>query len=581
MIDDDSEVTDIIRTENTEHWSSFEEKEPSEISKLIYILKLQLANNTSQPILPHSSSPIQEAIEPNYISTADLISSSTSEEETLDTSDARQWAPQYSQMQGALHRLNATQNPMKFAAWGKNLDAFLPSGNVYVYSSPYNEVYPFPISTGINVNVQPQSNRTPTLLNEKEYEASLNALEKMYPENDIRWYQIMKGNAAAKMVSGKYRESEILFRKLVVTSSNIFGPDSVETIDAMCNIAGMIYNQGRYAQAGQFHEQTHQKAARILPSDHPTFLKSYSAKATIAGSLGGNLVAGEDIQRHIVQITLCKMGPKDQLTRQSLQFLAMCLMNAKKFTLCEELLHTVVEIGQAVLDQEQTDLIKAYYARTLQMLCRVLWEQGKYEECERVCQMARAKARSMLHPYHENVLALDYRLASAWRKQGKIRESEYILRDVLERQIASLGESDQDTLRTTRELAQLLAETNRYQESTVFHQKYFRLRVETYGADNKHSFEALDALLKNYEAEGRQADTDTLVTNYLEQLRELRGEDDQQLAQFRKQVADMSQLLQQKAQGEAEGQNIHHDSEGMDGKSLLEDFLEEGAWTGD
>jgi len=573
---DDSEITEIDRSNISVEGSTHGENEPSEISKLIYILKLQLANESSRPGLPLLASPIHEAPDLNYVSATDLVGDNTSENTTLNTTNSCQWVSQYSQEHnGVINRQKPSQNPLKFASWGRNLDAFVPSGTVYVYSSPYNEVYPFPSS--VELPSMAPANRTPTLVNEEAYKAALNTLETMYPENDIRWYQIMKENAAAMMGVGKYKEAEILFHKVVASSSRIFGPDSTETIDAMCNVAGAMFNQGKYAQAGQYHEQTHEKAARALPSDDPIFLKSFSTKARIAGSLGESPSAEEYIQRQVVQISICKMGPKNKFARQSLQFLAMCLMTSGNLTMCEELLYTIVEIGRSILDQ-QTDLVKAYYARSLQMLCRTIWEQGKYDECERVTQMARAKARSLLHPYHENVMALDFRLGAAWRMQGKLRESEDLLRDVLDRQVTATGEADQDTLRTILELTELLTQSKRYEEASVFRQRYFKGRVDTYGADNKFSLEAFEALLDSYEAEGRRADTDELVLKYLKQLEELKGEDNPQLARFRQLVTEMSERLEQMGYTRSKGVN---GGEGAAGESILEDFLEDGAWKDD
>jgi len=570
IVDESSDITEIDRSHIYVESSRHEENEPSEISKLIYILKLQLANEGPQPITQPLESQLQETYDLNYVSVRDLVGSGTSEDVTMDTGDPSRWVSHYSQ-HGVMNRQSSAPNPLKIAAWGSNLDAFLPSGVVYIYSSPYNEVYPFPSS--VEVLSGSPNTRIPTMVNEEAYKASLNTLETMYPENDIRWYHIMRGNAAAMMRTGKYKEAEILFRKMIVSSSNIFGPNSTETVDTMCNVAGAMYNQGGYAQASQYHNQTHEKAARIFPSDHPIFLKSFSTKARIAGSLGEDQNAEEEIQRQVVQISLCKFGPKDNFARQCLQFLAMCLMNAKKYKLCEELLYIVIEIGQSILDQ-QTDMVKAFYARTLQMLCRTLWEQGKYDECERMSQMARAKARSLLHMYHENVMALDYRLATAWRKQGRLRESEELLRDVLDRQLHSIGEGDQDTLYTTFELAELLGETKRYEEASVFRQKFFRGRIKTFGAVNRFSFEGFEKLLKTYEAEGRRADTDDLAMKYLEQLKELKGDDDPQLARFRKLVTEMSKRLELKAEARPEGLI-------NDGNSILEDFLEEEAWKDD
>ncbi|KAG9240157.1 hypothetical protein BJ878DRAFT_527896 [Calycina marina] len=126
-----------------------------------------------------------------------------------------------------------------------------------------------------------------------------------------------------------------------------------------------------------------------------------------------------------------------------------------------------------------------------------------------------------------------------------LRESESLLRDAVQRQARILGEHDYDTLTTILELAELLHTSARYDEASEYYQKHFSDYIEVYGIDHKSTIESLDALLKNYEAEGRRPGADDLVLEYLEKLRQLKGEDELNLLRVQKMVADVAGRLQE------------------------------------
>ena len=103
-------------------------------------------------------------------------------------------------------------------------------------------------------------------------------------------------------------------------------------------------------------------------------------------------------------------------------------------------------------------------------------------------------------------------------------------------------------------------------------------RINTYKTNNKFFFESLEALLKYYKTEEKRADIDNLIIKYLEQLKELKGENNQQLAYAKKLVAQMFIRVEQKIH---ERDSAYPDDHAADGSSILDEYLKDKAWKED
>jgi hypothetical protein len=85
--------------------------------------------------------------------------------------------------------------------------------------------------------------------------------------------QVMEEQALALQGRGEYAAAEELFRECLTERQKVLGPENIDSLAAMNNLANLLHDRGKDTEAETLHRQA-RMLARTLGADHPHTLAS-------------------------------------------------------------------------------------------------------------------------------------------------------------------------------------------------------------------------------------------------------------------------------------------------------------------
>jgi len=485
-----------------------------DLSVLLESLEIGAPNQLLDLVLPTSNSPISQIL-PGTLSGNELASISFGSGHRGQS----QWPSNPVTYQPAEVLM---RSPLRCKSLGEYLDVFYPTGNLYVYSSPFNEVYPFP--TSVRESDETDGTTAVTQPSNIDLEnSSLGTLLSMYPEGDPRWISMMRNHASASKALGKYQENEISLRKLLSYFEKTIGTDSPQALETSCGITEALFYQSKFELADEHHRHLLPRVLKLLPHTNSAFIRGLELKTGLPSTVPFP-EERERTRRQIVQIRLGMHGPKHSQSLRSLRMLAQSMVNGGRLTQGEKLLYSVVQIIRTNPDFRNDE--QECYCRALYTLSDSLYRQKRYEDSENVCQIAVQQSEASLGYNHRNTLDICYILASTWHKLEKLRESESLIRDVITRQTEVLGETNNETTISILKLGEVLTSMHRHAEATTYLERAFRAEVTNCGPERECAFDAFVNLSNNYDIQDRKSGTIQLAETLIGRITEKLGKDD-------------------------------------------------------
>jgi eukaryotic-like serine/threonine-protein kinase len=154
-------------------------------------------------------------------------------------------------------------------------------------------------------------------------------------------------------------------------------------------------------------------------------------------------------------------------------------------------------------------------ARSLALLGRLKWLQGRYADAEALFTRALEIQRRILGEQHPDTLTSLDNLASAVAYQGKWEQSQALLTKTLDGQRRVLGEENSRTLATMNNLAATCFRLGKFAEAEALHKKALDIRVRILGEEHPSTLVTVNNLGEVYLAEGRYAEAETLFQKAL------------------------------------------------------------------
>jgi eukaryotic-like serine/threonine-protein kinase len=260
---------------------------------------------------------------------------------------------------------------------------------------------------------------------------------------------------------GKLAEAEPLLRQNLDVSRRVLGPEHVQTLNALNNLASLLQEQGKLAEAEPLWRQNLEIRLRVAGPDHPD---TQAALNNLAGLLHaeGRLAEAEPLYRQSLEGLRRLLGPEHPDTLATVNNLAMLLQAQGKWDEAEPLLRQALDTNRRVGGPEHPDTLVA-----VNNLAALLRDRGKLDEAEPLFRQNLEATLRVQGPEHPDTLIAINNLARLLEARGKLAEAEPLCRRNLDARRRVLGPNHPQTLSAQTSLALLLDDRGNHSEALV------------------------------------------------------------------------------------------------------------------
>ena len=163
--------------------------------------------------------------------------------------------------------------------------------------------------------------------------------------------------------------------------------------------------------------------------------------------------------------------------------------------------------------------------RVLQKIGRFLREDGKLKDSERLLRYAYENAVILFGNEHSKTLASMSNLASTYRDQGKLQDASDLEERVLAAWKRTLGEEHPNTLTTMNNLASTYRDQGKLQDASDLQKRVLVARKRTLGEEHPDTLRTMNNLASTYRDQGKLQDASDLEERVLAAWKRTLGEE--------------------------------------------------------
>ncbi|MCC6659407.1 MAG: serine/threonine protein kinase [Phycisphaerales bacterium] len=239
---------------------------------------------------------------------------------------------------------------------------------------------------------------------------------------------------------GLYDAAEPHLRSSLELRRRQLGPESPETLTSQADLAMLLDDRGRPAEAITMLRQTLEAQERTLGPDAMDTLRTAASLAWVLREHGGFEESGP-LMRRTYEGLRRALGPLDPRTLKALTNHALAMIDSGEAPKAEALLTPALVDAQKVLGERHPDFL---YMQNIQAYG--LLRQKRYAEAAALYRTVVDMAVDVMGPNHPYTLYWRNSLAWTLVKDGKAAEAEGLFRSVWEERAKTLGEAHHDTL---------------------------------------------------------------------------------------------------------------------------------------
>ncbi|KAF2181607.1 kinesin light chain 1 [Zopfia rhizophila CBS 207.26] len=194
---------------------------------------------------------------------------------------------------------------------------------------------------------------------------------------------------------GHYKAAVWALQQLLERQEKVLGKEHPDTLTSMNNVALVLRDQGKYAEAEKMHREELALSEKAVGKEHPDTLTSMSNVAR-ALSGQGKYAEAEKMHRETLALREKVLGTEHPRTLTSMNNVALALSDQGKYAEAEKMHREELALSEKAVGKEHPD--------TLTSMSNVAWAlsgQGKYAEAEKMhreTQALREKAVGKEHP---------------------------------------------------------------------------------------------------------------------------------------------------------------------------------------
>jgi serine/threonine protein kinase len=248
---------------------------------------------------------------------------------------------------------------------------------------------------------------------------------------------------------GLYLQAQSLLTRAVDVRRQVLGPQYLDTLWSMHNLAVVLQHEGRYAEAEKLDRETLEIDRRVMGPEHPQTLISMNDLAVVL-TLEGRTAEAEKLHRETLDIDRRVLGPEHSQTLTSMHNLAIVLDDESRHAEAEKLDRETLEIRRRVLGPEHPDTLTS-----MNDLAVRLYGLGRYADTEKLHRETLEISRRVLGPEHPDTLASMNNLAAALSSLDRYPEAEKLERETVNISRRVLGPEHPRTAIFTYSLGQI------------------------------------------------------------------------------------------------------------------------------
>jgi non-specific serine/threonine protein kinase/serine/threonine-protein kinase len=339
--------------------------------------------------------------------------------------------------------------------------------------------------------------------------------------------------------------AEPLLRKAVELRTRVLGPEQVETLDSMRNLANNSFHQGRFAEAEKINMETLDISRRVYGPDNSLTISCAMDRAGILYR-EARYADAERLYSDTLEIQKRVLGPEAPNTLSGMGNLATVYLSQGRYAEAERLYLQTFEAEKRVLGPDHSNTLSS-----MSNLVKTKLNLGRYEEAERLSLQCLEIMKRVLGPDHPHTLSAMTDLALAYQGQHRYEEAERLDSEILGIQKRVLGPERGEVLWTMNNLALAYQSEGRYREAERLHLQTLEIRRRVLGPAHPDTLASLYNLAciaakrgdrakamswLRQDVDGGDTDFDTMAGDA--ELQSLHGPDfDALLAQVRKNAA--------------------------------------------
>ena len=309
--------------------------------------------------------------------------------------------------------------------------------------------------------------------------------------------------------SGRYTETEPLYKRALAIQEKALGPDHPDVAQTLNKLALLYDNEGRYADAEPLYKRALTIVEKAFGPDHPNVATTLANLAELYRN-SGRYTEAEPLYKRALAIQEKALGPDHPDVAQTLNNLALLYDNEGRYTEAEPLYKRVLTIAEKAFGPDQPNV-----ATALNNLAALYVALARYADAESLYKRALAIVEKVPGPDHRDVARELDNLAQLYRDQARYADAEALAKRSVTISEQALGRDDPDAALPMNTLALIYHAMGRYADAETLYKHVLATWEKALRPNHRLVATALNNLAGLYVEQGLYADAEPLYQRVL------------------------------------------------------------------
>ncbi len=297
-----------------------------------------------------------------------------------------------------------------------------------------------------------------------------------------------------------------------------YGDDSAEAISAMDNLAAVLDDTGKVAEAEALYREALDRSRRVLGSKHEETQRLQSNLGKLLRDHGRSAEA-EPLWRDALQYANEVFGENDPVTIGLLNNLSVLLYTKGQFAEAEPLARDALKRGRLALGDDHPDTINM-----INNLAALLVDKHELADGGNLYTEGLERSRRVMGEDHPLTQRMRNNLGAVLLRQEKYVELEPVVRETWERSARAVGENHFMTLTYRSNLGTVLVKQGKLEEAEAVTRDAADRCRKAYGEDNATTLMNTATLAQVLQLQGKLSEAESLQRQVLASIRKLYGD---------------------------------------------------------